>query len=144
MAFNIDKLMSGEYEPKKEELILPSLIHLFEDGDSPIFEVRGLTANEFSKSLSINDTHDTIEQVLTTLTDKKEVLASLQKTLGLGSKNDINDDLRKKAFVIECGLLSPNLESFQIGKLMEINVIAFYQIAQAIERLTGEGYDLKK
>ena len=68
---------------------------------------------------------------------KKEKIAALRKLIGLA--DDVPADLVKRLEMLERGSVDPTPDRSVLVKLAETYPVEFYQLSNAVTRLTGAG-----
>ena len=144
MSFNVDKFLSAKFKRIEKSIDVPDLKDFFEEGEKPVWIVRGLTGIELGKmaeAVKANKTKaDIVEGLMSGETRK---LIDSMKSM-IGADSNAPDDIAKRLSQITLGSVNPVCNQQLAVRLCEFYPIEFYQITNEITLLTGRGYELGK
>lgn len=139
MAFNTKQFLKQKFEARTEEVEVKALAPYFPEGEEPVFSVRGLDGHELAKAEEAKQRIDlsgkTLESFLSGTPAEK--IEALKKQYGLS--DDIPMETAKRIEMLVIGAVNPKVDLELAAKLVETFPIEFYQITNAITRLTGMG-----
>jgi hypothetical protein len=144
MPFNPTAFMKAEFRPRTADIPVKSLADFFDEGEEPVWKVRGLTGEEVARTREI----DAKMKRMTALAEafeaasKSEIVAELKQSFGIG--NDTPLDFNKRVDQIVYGSVDPEVTQEQVVKLARVAPIEFYTISQRILELTGLGQEAEK
>jgi len=142
-GFNAKAFMSANLALREEVIKLPALADWF-DGE-PEITVRGLTAPEFAKAQEASVKHKTLgaftAAIGTQLSDK-EMKKVLDESLGIS--DDPEPEVVKRLEMLVAGCVKPEMTLDVAVKLSNLFTIEFYQLTNAITKLTGMGAEAVK
>jgi hypothetical protein len=139
MAFNQNKFRSAKYVPRIAELKIEPLREFFDEGEEPIFKVRGLSASELAKSNEASDNSEKLKAVIEALTtnNKEKQKTAFRDIFGLG--DDTPGEIMKRVRMLLYAAVEPELDEGVVVMLAERHPIEFYQLTNKITELTGQG-----
>lgn len=139
MAFNIKKFMNTKFQPRTAEIDVPDMQAFFEEGDKPVFIVRGLNGTEFTSVREAAEKRQNITGLLEGLlsTVAKDKYESLREALKLGDSVPV--ELVKRIEMLKIGSVEPKLDDTHCVRIAEIYPVEFYSITTKILELTGLG-----
>ena len=137
MPFKKQDFISALYEQRIGEVPVPDLQPFFEDGDKPVWKVRGLTGQELGRANDAADRNKKISSVL------EGVLSNSPKKIGKAVKQvidpDTPQDIAKRLEHMIAGSVDPECDLTLALKICERFPIEFYSITNKILELTGQG-----
>ena len=142
MAFNADKFERAKFEPRRARVAVPALADFFDDGETPEWEVRGLSAVELHKAIEASKRQGSIEAIVKAIAANQDQAGAIRSALGL--TKDTPGEIAKRLEMLCMGSVSPTVELPVAGKLAEAFPIEFLQLTNEISDLTGRGADLVK
>lgn len=142
MPFNSKTFMSAQFEPRTARVEVSGLADWFDEGEPPIWVVRGQTANEIALSLDASAKHKNIDTIIKALAANSDKVAEMKKALGIES-NTPGEIIKRLEQLVQCSV-EPVITLDIAVKLGETRPIEFYQLTNEILRLTGLGMDVKK
>lgn len=146
MPFNLDGFEAQQFEPRTARVSVPDLAQWFLEGETPEWEVRGLTAAEFYRAMEAFER----QRVLVAAADISseavgagaELAASLKRLLGVSKSAP--PELAKRLEMLVFGSVEPKITLPLAVKLGENFPIEFALLTNKIVELTGRGADLAK
>jgi hypothetical protein len=142
MAFAADKFERAAFVPRKARVAVPALSAFFDEGETPEFEVRGLSAVELHKALEASRRQGSVESIVKAITESGDQAAVIRKALGL--TKDTPGEVAKRLEMLVAGAVNPVLTLPQAVKLAEGFPIEFLGLTNEISTLTGQGAELVK
>lgn len=138
MAFNKKGFMKAKFQSRTEDIDVPEMKMFFEDGDNPVWKVRGLTGVEIGQSNEASEKNKNMAAIIDGLvSDKSEDKSnSIKKLVGI---NQTPDDIAKRIEMLIMGSIDPVVDLEFALRVCENYPIEFFQITNAITRLTGKG-----
>jgi len=139
MPFNAKKFMKEKFQHRTQDIPVPDMALFFEDGEAPVWKVRGITGQELGKSNEAVDKYKSMAALVEGLTAEsgKDKADAIMGMLGLGS--DVPADVAKRIEMLIYGSVEPKCTQDLAVKICETYPIEFYQLTNAILRLTGQG-----
>jgi len=142
MAFNLEKYRNERRAPRTEQIKVPQLAPYF-DGEQPLFSVRALTAAELGRCKeAANRQRDTAAMAAALIGGSSDEKARAIKQLSDGP--EIPDDVCQRIEMLAIGCASPEIDHEISVLLSEDCPTEFYQLTNAILKLTGAGRVLGK
>ena len=142
MAFNADKFERAKFEPRRARVAVPALADFFDDGETPEWEVRGLSAVELHKAIEASKRQGSIEAIVKAIAANQDQAGAIRSALGL--TKDTPGEIAKRLEMLCMGSVSPTVELPTAVKLAEAFPIEFLTLTNEITDLTGKGAELVK
>ena len=142
MPFSADKFDRAEFVARVARVPVPALAPFFDDGEEPVFEVRGLSANELHRAIDAAKRQHSIESVVKALAASGDQAQAVRKALGLTA--DTPGEIAKRLEMLVSGSVVPKLDLPAAVRLAEHYPIEFLALTNEITELTGKGFDLVK
>jgi hypothetical protein len=142
MGFNADKFERAKLEPRRVKVPVPALSDFFDDGETPEWEVRGLTSVELHKALEAKSRQGSIESIVKAIAANQDQAGAVRKALGL--TKDTPGEIAKRLEMLTLGSLSPTITLPVAVKLAEAFPIEFLTLTNEISELTGKGAEMVK
>lgn len=142
MAFNSKKFMAAQFEPRTAKIELPGLADWFDEGEPPVWVIRGQTANEVALAMEAGAKHKNIDSIIKAIAANQDQVAELKKAIGI-QKDTPGEIIKRLEQLVQCSI-EPEITLDVAVKLGETRPIEFYQMTNEILRLTGLGQDVKK
>lgn len=141
MPFNPDKFLAAKLAARQKVVPVPALSGWFDEGEEPIWTVRGLSSNELNAALEAKQRRASIDNVIEALTNNDQAQA-VRAMIGL--TKDSPAEIVKRLEMLVIGSVTPKIELPLAVKLAEAFPIEFLTLTNEITALTGMGYDLVK
>ena len=140
MGFNKDIFIHEKFIPREEEIPVPDLKDFFDEGESPVWKVRGLTGVEVARSNEAMERNKNIGAILEGLIarDQREKVESVKKLIGIDEK--VPNDIAKRIELLILGSIEPKIDTQIAVKLCKVFPVEFYEITNKITLLTGRGH----
>jgi len=142
MPFNIDRFDATKFEPRTAEVRVDALAAFFDEGEEPLWKVRGMTATELYKTIDARNRQESTVAIVKAIANNVDQVTAVRKALGLTS--DVPGEIVKRLEMIVMASLSPTIELPTAVKLAESFPIEFMLITNQITELTGRGADTVK
>lgn len=142
MPFDPEKFGRAELKPRTARVDVPALAPFFDEGEVPVWQVRGLTAAELHKAMEAAKRQSNIEAVVRAIASGGDQAVAVRKALGLSA--DTPGEIAKRMEMLVSGSVSPAVDLPTVVKLAEHFPIEFLQLTNEITELTGKGSDLGK
>lgn len=142
MAFNGEKFERAQFERRKARVSVPALSPFFDEGETPEWEVRGLTAVELHKALEASRRQGSIESIVKAIAANQDQAGAVRRALGLSK--DTPGEIAKRLEMLVMGSVAPTIELPAAVKLAENFPIEFLSLTNEISELTGQGSELVK
>ena len=142
MAFNADKFERAKFEARRAKVPVVALAEFFEDGETPEWEVRGLSAVELHKAIEASKRQGSIEAIVKAIAANQDQAGAVRMALGL--TKDTPGEIAKRLEMLVMGSVSPTIELPAAVKLAENFPIEFLSLTNEISELTGKGAELVK
>lgn len=143
MAFNIDKYRSERREPRTEKIKIPQLAAYFDEGQEPVFVVRGLSAAELGRAREAAGRQRDVAAMASALIggDTTEKAAALRD---IAKGPDVPDDICQRIEMVHMACVDPALQHSDAVLLSEDCPIEFMALSSKVLQLTGAGRQLGK
>lgn len=142
MTFDSKKFMATQFEPRTASVEVPGLADWFTEADSPIWLVRGQTANEVAASMEAGAKHKNIDTIIKAIAANQNQIGELRRAIGVSTENH-SEIVKRLEQLVQCSV-DPVITLDVAVKLAETRPIEFYHLTNEILRLTGLGMDIKK
>lgn len=142
MAFNAEKFERSKFEARRAKVPVPALSDFFDEGETPEWEVRGLSAVELHKAMEAGKRQGSIEAIVKAIAANQDQASAVRKALGL--TKDTPGEIAKRLEMLVMGSVAPAVSLPVAVKLAEAFPIEFLQLTNEISDLTGRGADLVK
>jgi hypothetical protein len=145
---NLNRFLSAQLAPRELEVETPDLAGvLFDDGEKPVWKVRGLTAVELGRAKQASEEGlDTIKALVQAMAGDGDKAAQIRKAFGLGD-DDVPQNISYRIELLTAGSVSPALGTANRDvavRLAETFPTVFYDLTNKILNLTGQGAVLGK
>jgi hypothetical protein len=140
MAFNLKKFRNTAFEPRREAVPVPDMKDFFDGGIEAVWTVRGLTGHELGKANEAAERNRNVAAILEGIlsVQKKEKIESVKSMLGLDESTP--RDVAKRIEMLAAGSVDPEIDHEIAVKICTCFPVEFYQLTNAITRLTGMGH----
>ena len=142
MAFNAEKFERSKFEARRAKVPVPALSDFFDEGETPEWEVRGLSAVELHKAMEAGKRQGSIEAIVKAIAANQDQAGAVRKALGL--TKDTPGEIAKRLEMLVMGSVAPAVSLPVAVKLAEAFPIEFLQLTNEISDLTGRVADLVK
>lgn len=137
MPFNVDRFENTSFKPREKEIRLDSLQSFFDEGEDPVFVVRGLSSNELHRAVNASQVQNNIASVVKAIAEGGDQVEAVRKALGI--TDNTPSEVVKRIEMLSAGLVSPEISQTAIVKFAENFPIEFMQLTNEITELTGLG-----
>jgi hypothetical protein len=114
----------------------------FDEGEEPVWEVRGLSSNELNRAIEAKNRHGSIETILKAISNNADQASAIRKAIGIAQ--DTPGEIAKRLEMLTMGSVTPAIELPVAVKLAESFPIEFLTLTNEIISLTGQGFDIVK
>lgn len=142
MGFNADKFERAKFEARRAKVPVVALAEFFEDGETPEWEVRGLSAVELHKAIEASKRQGSIEAIVKAIAANQDQAGAVRMALGL--TKDTPGEIAKRLEMLVMGSVAPTIELPTAVKLAEAFPIEFLTLTNEITDLTGKGAEMVK
>jgi hypothetical protein len=115
---------------------------LFDEGEKPVWTVRGLTAAELGRAKQASEEGlDTVKALVEAMAGDGDKAAQIRKAFGLGD-DDVPQNISYRIELLTAGSVSPALGAANrdvVVKLAEAFPTIFYDLTNKVLTLTGQG-----
>lgn len=145
---NLQRFLSAALAPREVSTDTPELLGtLFEEGEKPVWTVRGLSAAELGRAKQASEEGlETVKALVQAMAGEGDKAAQIRKAFGLGD-DDVPQNISYRIEVLAAGSVSPKLgaENRDVAvKLAETFPTTFYDLTNKVLNLTGQGAVLGK
>lgn len=139
--FDIKKFKKTKFEPRTELVPLPDMKEFFGEGDEPVWKVRGLTGAELGRCTEAAERNKNIAAILEGLIspDNQTKVESVREMIGM-TPGTVPNDIARRIEQLVLGSVDPAIDEEMAVKLCQVYPVEFYQLTNAIVRLTGAGH----
>jgi hypothetical protein len=142
MPFNSQKFMAAQFEPRTAQVDMPGLVDWFDEGEPPVWVIRGQTANEVALAMDATAKHKNIDAIIKAIAANHDQIGELKKAIGIEKDTPV-EVVKRLEQLVQCSV-DPVITLDVAVKLGEARPVEFYQLTNEILRLTGLGMDIKK
>ena len=142
MPFDLERFERAKFEPRRKVVAVESLADFFPEGETPEWEIRGLTANELHRAMEASRRQGSMEAIVKAMSANADQVATMRKALGLTT--DTPGEIAKRLEMLVMGSLAPVIELPVAVKLAEAFPVEFLQLTNEITELTGKGSEMGK
>lgn len=140
--FDLNRFEQAKFESKKARVAVEALAPFFDEGETPEWEVRGLTASELHTALEAEKRQSSIDNIVKAIATKADQAKAIRQALGIAG--DTPGEIAKRLEILVAGSVSPKIELSAAVKLAEAFPVEFLMLTNKIIELTGQGADLVK
>lgn len=145
---NLQRFLDAALVPRQMDVDVAELVGtLFDEGEKPVWTVRGLTAAELGRAKQAGvEGLDTVKALVAAMAGDGDKAMQIRKAFGL-SNDDVPQDISYRIEMLAAGSVSPALGVANRDvavKLAEAFPITFYDLTNKILNLTGQGAELGK
>lgn len=139
MTFDSQKFLKTKYKDRTEDVPVPELKKFFPDGETPVWTVRGLTAEEIARANDAVSQNADVSAIITALAAKhsKEKAEAVKDMLGMSTA--VPADIVKRISHLVSGSVSPECDQEMAVKLGENHSVVFFKLTNKILELSGKG-----
>jgi hypothetical protein len=139
MSFSTKKFLKTKFTPRQEQVPVPDLKEFFTEGEKPVWTVRGLTGQELGRANEAVEKNKNVAAILEGLVsaETKEKAQAIKDLLGVGG--GVTQDIAKRLELLVTGSVDPPCTQDLAVRICEVFPIEFFQITNAITKLTGQG-----
>lgn len=141
MGFDVNKFLTTPFELRTGSVDVPELAGMFDEGEKPVFVVRGLNGSEWGLARESIHKRREMASIMQKMASGSgaQIGEAVAESLGLNDKKSAVDALRLTIFPL--GLVEPKLtevEAIDLSKkLHKFFPTVFERISEKIAQLTG-------
>jgi hypothetical protein len=135
---NTEKFLVASFKDRIEEVKVAELKHFFDDGEDPIWVVRGLTAEEIAKSNQAVKNNRDLGKLIDAITSETDKAETVKQIIGVQSDKVPNDVVNRISMLVS-GSINPVCTEEMAVKLGNNFSTVFYHLTNRILHLTGKG-----
>lgn len=142
MAFDVKNFMATTFEPRTASVPVPNLKDWFDEGEEPVWVVRGQTASEVARANTAAEKNKNIDSIAKAIAQHSEQVKAIKAAVGVVDDTPA-DTVKRLEQLVQCSV-EPKITLDAAVKLSEVRAIEFYMITNEIVMLTAQGSDVKK
>lgn len=142
MPFDAEKFQQTRFAPRQAAVPVDALAAFFDEGEAPVWTVRGLTATELHRALDAGKRQGSVQAIVEALARSGDQAQAVRRALGLTA--DTPGEIAKRIEMLVMGSVQPKIEQPAAVKLAEAFPIEFLALTNEISTLTGQGADVVK
>jgi hypothetical protein len=142
VTFSVDKFERAKFAPRTQDVEVEALASFFDEGEKPVWTVRGLSSSELNRALEASKRQQSLETIVKAIAQGGDQAQNIRRAIGLTS--DTPGEIAKRLEMLVMGSVSPKIELPVAVKLAEAFPIDFLTLTNTISELTGKGADLVK
>ena len=142
MPFDLERFERSKFAFRQQSVPVEALADFFAEGESPVWVVRGLSANELHRAMEAATRQKSVEAVVRAIAAGGDQVQAVRQALGLTA--DTPGEIAKRLEMLVMGSVAPKIELPAAVKLAEAFPVEFLSLTNTITELTGKGSDLVK
>jgi len=140
---NLEKYRNERRQPRTEEIKVPELSAYFDKGAAPVFIVRNLTAAEYGRCRESSSRQKELAKLAAVIIGgDSDAKAAALKELQQGA--EVPADVAERIQMLAIGCVEPALQHSDAVFISEDFPTVFYNLTNAISRLSNQGRILGK
>lgn len=145
MAFKADRFSQATFRHRTKEVPVSELSAWFEEGDEPVFVVRGVTADELARCKEAHTNNLRAIAIADALRgeSRAEITQAVREAIGRAPEDKHHDVAFRQQMVLS-GLVEPELDEPAIATIAEHYPMVLWRLSEAINGLTGQGSEAGK
>ncbi len=143
---DLNKFINASLSAREADVAVPALADFFDDGEKPVWRVRGLTAAELARSREATDKGESIKKLVEAMAGDGDKAEAIRESLGLSSE-EVPTDVSRRIEMLVAGSVKPEIPEEQRDvavKMAENFPVTFYELTNKVQELTGDGAELGK
>jgi len=140
MGFDLKGFRNAQCQARTDQVRVDGMADWFDEGDEPVFHVRGLSGEELARVREAVDKNKNISEVLeaiATSQTSQDRIDEIREYLGVS--DSVPNELARRMEMLVYGSVDPNLDHETVKLVAERHPIELYNITDKILTLTGEG-----
>lgn len=139
--FDTKRFMQEKFEPRTAEVAMTELMDFFDEGEKPVFTVRGLEGFEVGRAKEAAARNRNIRAILEGIVSQRsEDMKDAVRKL-IGADDDVPQEIAEKVEFVLAGLVEPSgWKLDNVLWLCKNFPVNFYALSQKILELTGLGH----
>ena len=142
MAFNADRFDATKFEPRTAEVRVEALAQFFDEGEEPVWKVRGMSASELYKTAEARNRQESTVAIVKAIANNVDQVTAVRKALGLTAETP--GEIVKRLEMLVLASVAPKIELPTAVRLAEHFPVEFMLLTNQITELTGRGADVVK
>lgn len=142
MPFDPEKFQQTRFAPRQATIPVDALAAFFDEGEAPVWTVRGLTAAELHRALEAGKRQGSVQAIVEALAKTGDQAKAVRAALGLDASAP--GEITKRLEMLTLGSVRPVIDLPTAVKLAEHFPIEFLSLTNEISALTGQGSDVVK
>lgn len=140
MGFNTKEFQKTEFVARTEKVRVADLSAWFDEGEEPVFVVRGLTFEELCKAESMADNSKAMLNLMASIQQRDGIAIGegIKDAFGVGKETPANMIKRINHLVIAS--IDPVIDEELAVKIASTFPIEFTAVTNKITELTGKGF----
>lgn len=146
MAFNADKFYKTKHERPTFDYPAPDFKEWFDEGEEPVFKIRGLTAVELNTAQNAEESIKTTENLFDAIGEnlggknKEAMKKMVAAMLGKESDEESGDNgfTARMKQTLEFGLCDENIDFSVVNKMVDYAPVQMMQMFYKITELTAQ------
>ena len=142
MGFNADRFNAAAAKPREDTMAFPELAAFFDEGERPVWTVRGLTGPELFVALEAEARHAGLAKLVEAAASSTNMVNALRAAAGIPVGTP--GEMAKRLEMLVAGSVNPKVDLPTAVNIATRFPIDFINLTQKISVLTGKGFDLGK
>lgn len=142
MGFNADRFNAAKGKPREATMPFPELAEFFDEGERPLWTVRGLEGPELFIALEAEARHAGLAKLVEAAASGTDMVGALRAAAGIPAGTP--GEMAKRLEMLVAGSVSPKIDLPTAVNIATRFPIDFINLTQKISALTGQGFDLGK
>ncbi|SCY44694.1 hypothetical protein [Desulfoluna spongiiphila] len=140
MSFDVKKFKKTKFQTRTEDVPVKDLSAYFEEGENPVWVVRGLTGQELGQTKEAAARNKNFAAILEAIeaSTKNEKVQGLKKALGV---DEVPQNIAERIEQLVLGSVEPACDTDLALMLCERFPVEFYTLTNKILELTGKGME---
>ncbi len=141
MSFDIKNFKKAKFQSRIEAVSVPALESFFAEDDEKVFEVRGLTGEEFARVRESQEKYENVNSLIKALAggaNADEKIHATCEMLGIG-KDSVPEDLVRRLEMLQLGSVSPVIDLDTAKKIFKVFPVTGFELTNKIQELSGLG-----
>ena len=142
MGFNADRFNAAAAKPREDTMLFPELAEFFDEGERPVWTVRGLTGPELFIAMEAEKRHAGLSQLVEAVASNDSLVTALRAAVGIPAGTP--GEMAKRLEMLVAGSVSPKIDLPTAVNIAMRFPVDFLNLTHKISVLTGQGFDLGK
>jgi len=144
MAFDAQKYLAAQLQPRTAVVDVPELVEFFGDGEKPQWTVQGLNANQLARANEAAEKRQKAASLSDALDGgtKTEIVKALKQELGYDE--GVHPDTSRRIAMLVDGSVEPPCSRELAVRLGKDFPVVFYHLTNTIRDLSAQGPEAAK